>query len=47
MEMDANTQPVNIIREYMKQRGTPVKLVLVSDGPCKEIKEKVMNNWNK
>ena len=38
MEMDADARPVDIIREYMKRRETPVKPVLVSDGPCKEVK---------
>ncbi|NCP04491.1 MAG: hypothetical protein GW861_14075, partial [Deltaproteobacteria bacterium] len=33
-----DARPVDIIREYMKRRETPVKPVLVSDGPCKEVK---------
>ncbi|HLC41639.1 MAG TPA: UbiD family decarboxylase [Methylomirabilota bacterium] len=37
-EMDADTRPADIIKEFMRRREEPVKPVLVSDGPCKEVK---------
>lgn len=48
MEMAADTLPVDIIKEYMKRRENPIKPILVSDGPCKEVKHigSEVNLWD-
>lgn len=36
MAMDPNTSPSKLIDEYLVRIKSPIKPVLVSDGPCKE-----------
>ena len=36
MEMDANTSVKELIKEYSKRKQSPIKPILVKNGPCKE-----------
>ena len=36
MEMDPNVSPRTLIEEYLKRKASPIKPVLVKEGPCKE-----------
>lgn len=36
MDMDSNASPKDLIGEYIKRKESPIKPVLVKDGPCKE-----------
>lgn len=39
MGMESKTSPVTIIQEYMRRNNSPIKPLLISDGPCKEVKQ--------